>query len=180
MKTFLIGAACLASAFAMAGTAPASDKPGDYTHLLPLTSSVKQGVLQLRLPRDVYLHARSPLLDDVRVFDASGLPQPFALQAPVAAENIGHQDLPLIIFPLMSAAGNQSSQLDLDVSTAPDGRLLSVKVRPEGGDQAATAGTTRLTGLILDLGKPRAVCRTSSPACSPRSSCRRCCRWCGA
>lgn len=163
MKTFVIGAACLASAFAMAGTAPASDKPGDYTHLLPLNSSVKQGVLQLRLPRDVYLHARSPLLDDVRVFDASGAPQPFALQEPVAAENIGHKDLPLIIFPLMSAAGNQSSQLDLDVSTAPDGRLLSVKVRPEGGDQAATAGTTRLTGLILDLGKPRASSTAAPP-----------------
>lgn len=164
MKKFLTGAACLASAFAMAASEPASDRPGDYTHLLPLASGAQQGVLQLRLPRDVYLHARSPLLDDVRVFDARGVPQPFALQQPVAAETIGHQDLPLTIFPLMAAAGKQSSQLDLDVSTAPDGRLLSVKVRPEqGGDQAAAASAMHLTGLILDLGKPRAA-QEATPA----------------
>ena len=161
MKTFLIGAACLASALAMAASEPASDRPGNYTHLLPLAFSAKQGVLQLRLPRDVYLHARSPLLDDVRVFDANGVPQPFALQEPVAADNIGHKDLPLTIFPLMAAAGSQSSQLDLDVSTAPDGRLLSVKVRPEQGGQDAAAESTRLTGLILDLGKPRAAQETT-------------------
>ena len=164
MKTSLIGAACLASALAMAASEPASDTPGDYTHLLPLASDAQQGVLQLRLPRDVYLHARSPLLDDVRVFDARGVPQPFALQQPVAADNISHKDLPLTIFPLMAAAGNQSSPLDLDVSTAPDGRLLSVKVRPEQGGQDAAAGSTRLTGLILDLGKPPTSQTTASPA----------------
>ena len=164
MKKLLTGAACLASAFAMAASKPASDTPGDYTHLLPLASRAKQGVLQLRLPRDVYLHARSPLLDDVRVFDANGVPQPFALQEPVAADNIGHKDLPLTIFPLMAAAGNQSSQLDLDVSTAPDGRLVSVKVRPEQGGQDAAAKATLLTGLILDLGKPPASQTTASPA----------------
>ncbi len=148
MKKLLIAAAW---AFATAAGAAGGDAPSDYTHLLPLNSSAKQGVLQVRLPRDVYLHARSPLLDDVRVFDAKGQPQPFALRTPPVETSLGHKDLPLTIFPLMSA-GNAAARLDLDVSTAPDGQLLSVKVRPErGNDQGAQPA--RLTALILDLGQ---------------------------
>jgi hypothetical protein len=128
-----------------------SDTPQDYTHALPLSANAKQGVLQLRLPKDVYLHARSPMLDDVRVFDAKGIAQPFALRTPAFEARTSHRDLPLSIFPLM-ANSERASQLDLDVSTASDGRLLSVKVRPEaGGQPQATA--SRLSALILDLGK---------------------------
>ena len=135
---------------AIAAAAP-SDTPQDYTHVLPLNAGAKQGVLQLRLPKDVYLHARSPLLDDVRVFDAKGVAQAFALRTAAFEARTSHRDLPLSIFPLM-ATSERTSQLDLDVSTATDGRLLSVKVRPEaGGPAAATA--PRLSALILDLGK---------------------------
>ncbi|RFP14072.1 DUF3999 family protein [Duganella sp. BJB488] len=147
MKQLLIAAAA-ASAIA---TAAASDAPQDYTHLIPLTTSAKQGVLQLRLPKDVYLHARSPLLDDVRVFDAGGAPQPFALRTPAPSTRTSRHDLPLAVFPLMGTA-TSASQLDLDVSTAADGRLLSVKVRPDGsGDKSVQP--PRLTGLVLDLGQ---------------------------
>jgi hypothetical protein len=151
MKQLLIVAACL---LAVPAFAAGSDTPADYTHVLPLAAGARQGVLQLRLPREVYLHARSPLLNDVRVFDARGVPQPYALRQPVVESPVGHQDVPLRIFPLM-AAGNPAAELDLDVSTAPDGRLLSVKVRPErSGDPAPQA--PRLAGLVLDLGKPTA------------------------
>lgn len=155
MKTLLIAAAWALSAAAGAAD---SDTPKDYTHLLPLSAGAKQGVLQVRLPRDVYLHARTPLLDDVRVFDAKGVPQPFALRAPAIEASIGHKDLPVKVFPLMGADG-AASQLDLDVSTAPDGRLLSVKVRPERGADNAAA-PARLKALILDLGKPAAGAAT--------------------
>lgn len=159
MKTLLIAAWSLAAA-TMAAAASGSDAPTDYTHLLPLSAGARQGVQQLRLPRDVYLHARTPLLDDVRVFDAKGVPQPFALRAPDIETSFSHKDLPLTVFPLKGGAGTDgaASQLDLDVSTAPDGRLLSVKVRPErGGD---SAGPARLTALILDLGKAAATGKT--------------------
>jgi hypothetical protein len=141
-------AAWAVSAIANANAAP-SDAPQDYTHVLPLSAGAKQGVLQLRLPKDVYLHARSPMLDDVRVFDAKGVAQPFALRTPAFEATNSHRDLPLSIFPLMSNS-ERASQMDLDVSTAADGRLLSVKVRPEAGGQAAAP---RLSALILDLGK---------------------------
>jgi hypothetical protein len=165
MKKLLIAAIWSLSAAAMpaiSATAADSDAPKDYTHLLPLSSGAKQGVLQVRLPRDVYLHARTPLLDDVRVFDAKGVPQPFALRAPDIETSISHKDLPLTVFPLMDAGGadNAASQLDLDVSTAPDGRLLSVKVRPERGGNGSAAGPARLKALILDLGKPAATGQT--------------------
>ena len=158
MKKLLIAAVWTLSAAALPATAADSDAPKGYTHLLPLSAGAKQGVLQVRLPRDVYLHARTPLLDDVRVFDAKGVPQPFALRAPDIETSISHKDLPLKVFPLTGADG-AASQLDLDVSTAPDGRLLSVKVRPERGGENA-AGPARLKALILDLGKPAPTGKT--------------------
>jgi hypothetical protein len=149
MKKILI-AAC---AGMLMTAASASDTPQDYTHVLPLTTSARQGVLQLRLPKDVYLHARSPMLDDLRVFDASGTLQPFALRTPGAEARISHRDRPLTIFPLTSAAG-PASRLDLDVSTTTDGRLVSVKLKPEAG--AATTSASQLAALVLDLGKDAA------------------------
>jgi hypothetical protein len=149
MKKILI-AAC---AGMLMTAASASDTQQDYTHVLPLTTSARQGVLQLRLPKDVYLHARSPMLDDLRVFDASGTLQPFALRTPGAEARISHRDRPLTIFPLTSAAG-PASRLDLDVSTTTDGRLVSVKLKPEAG--AATTSASQLAALVLDLGKDAA------------------------
>jgi hypothetical protein len=151
MKTLLL-AAWAVSAIA---TAAPSDTPQDYTHLLPLAAGARQGVLQLRLPKEVYLHARSPMLDDVRVFDAKGAVQPFALRTLVFEARSSHRDLPLTIFPLMSVAG-PASQLDLDVSTAADGRLLSVKVRPDQ-ERDKSSQQPRLAGLVLDLGKEAAA-----------------------
>ena len=150
MKILLFAAACWTATTAGAAD---TDAPANYTHVMPLSAAAKQGVLQLRLPKDVYLHARSPLLDDVRVFDAKGMAQPFALRAPTVEPSVGHQDVPLTIFPLMSAT-NQAGQLDLDVSRAPDGELLSVKLRPERATKEP-APAEQLTALILQLGKPQ-------------------------
>jgi hypothetical protein len=151
MKQLLIAALVVSAA----ATAAPSDVPADYTHLLPLATSAKQGVLQVRLSKDVYLHSRSPTLDDVRVFDAGGAPQAFALREPVFEPRVSHRDLPLTIFPLMSAAGSAST-LDLDVSTGTDGRLLTVKVRPDE-NRDKPSSVPRLAGLVLDLGKNAAA-----------------------
>lgn len=149
MKQWML-AACLPGLLAVPALAADRDTPADYTHVLALTASARQGVLQLQLPRAVYLHARSAQLHDVRVFDANGVPQPFALRQPTVEANVSHRDVPLTIFPLMSAGG-LAAQFDLDVSTATDGRLLSVKVRPERGEPLPQA--PRLAALILDLGQ---------------------------
>lgn len=147
MKSIILAAWAVST---VAISAP-GDAPQNYTHVLPLTAGAKQGVLQLRLPKDVYLHARSPMLDDLRVFDAGGVAQPFALHTPGLETHTSHRDLRMTIFPLM-ASDERAAQLDLDVKTATDGRLLSVKVRPDAGGQAGN-GKPRLSALVLDLGK---------------------------
>jgi hypothetical protein len=128
---------------------PPSDTPQDYAYAAPLAAAAKQGVLQLRLPQDVYLHARSPDLNDVRVFDASGVALPFALRVPEAQRRTSHRSLPLKVFPLMGSR-DADGKVDLDVRTGSDGRLLSVQLRPDR-QQGAGAQQT-LSALILDLG----------------------------
>ncbi len=140
-------------AWATATSAAVSDTPQDYAWALPLNAKTSQGVLQLRLPPDVYLHARSPQLDDLRVFDGHGAALPFTLQAAQGKRQTSHRSLPLKIFPLTGSAG-QAQQLDLDVRTATDGRLLSVRVRPEAAASASAGVAPQLSGLILDLGPP--------------------------
>ncbi|GEM_PF-2733437 len=72
-----IAAALMTASFA--GVASPGDAPADYSHVLPLSVDAGQAVVQLRVPRDVYLNARSPALDDLRVFDVAGMSMPFAL-----------------------------------------------------------------------------------------------------
>lgn len=136
-------------AAAVAAATP-SDTPSDYTHIVPLSISGKPGVVQLQLPRDAYLHARSPSLDDLRIFDAQGVPQPFALRRPVPAPSAGQRPLPLRVFPLW--AGRADTPLaGLEVSTASDGRVLSVRLQGPPGAAEPQRGRDRLAGLVLDL-----------------------------
>jgi hypothetical protein len=135
-------------AAAVAATA-ASDSPQDYTHVFPLTVSGKPSVVQLQLPRDAYLNARSASLNDLRVFDAHGTPQPFALRQPDAVPSTTHRALPVRIFPLM-AERPDVPLAGLEVSTATDGRVLSVRLPAQQGAPAPGA-KERLAGLVLDL-----------------------------
>jgi hypothetical protein len=63
---------------AAAGTSQA-DRPDGYSHLIAVGVSGRQKVVQLPLPRAVYLEAHSSDLRDLRLFDAAGTPVPFAL-----------------------------------------------------------------------------------------------------
>jgi len=143
-------AAVAALAWPFAAAAPASDTPQDYAYTATLSSNARQGVLQLRLPQDVYQHARSQDLNDLRVFDASGTALPFALRNPAAERQTSHRSVPLKIFPLM-AGRDQNGQLALDVRTGTDGQLLSVQLRPDR--PKGPNDVPRLAALILDLGE---------------------------
>lgn len=130
--------------FAAAVTVAASDTPRDYTHVIPLSVSGKPGVVQLQLPRGAYLNARSAALNDLRVFDAQGVPQPFALRQPHAEPSTSHRALAVRVFPLM-ADRPDAALAGLEVSTATDGRVLSVRLPAPGRAQE------RLAALVLDL-----------------------------
>ena len=149
-RWFTIGALGVAFAAPTAhGANQPSDTPSDYAYNMPLTISGTQGVVQLRLPKALYLHARSAELNDVRVFDASGEPLPFAFQQASTRPHVSHRSLPVRLFPLHGTRGGSGEPLDLDVSTSDDGRLLSVKIRQGGA--ARIDDVDPLVGLVLDL-----------------------------
>lgn len=141
MNTLLFAAAVASSAV--------SDTPQDYTHLVPLAVVGKPSLVQVQLPRDVYLNARSASLNDLRVFDANGVAQPFSLREPDAVPSLTHRTLPVRIFPLM-AERTDAPLAGLEVSTATDGRVLSVRL-PDAREAAPGRARERLAGLVLDL-----------------------------
>lgn len=133
------------------------DTPADYSHALPLQVSGKQGVVGLRLPVAVYQHARSANLDDLRVFDAKGVAQPFALYRPPVAAAEQRTKLPASIFPVKATAQTGDASVDLDIRTRADGSVISVHTKSTTGNGAAA-----LKSLILDFG-PGALGKTDQP-----------------
>lgn len=130
--------------------APASDKPDDYSHAMPLTVSGNQSVVQLRLPKDVYLHARSTQLLDLRLFDSQGNKLPFSLQAPAERAQSSRRDLPVRLFPVRGTARPGKLDADIEVRRSADGSVLSVSTRT--GTRAADSGPQAIDALVLDLG----------------------------
>ena len=134
----------------LAAAPPKSDVPADYAYALPLQVSGKQGVVGFRVPQTVYLNARTAGLDDVRVFDAKGVAQPFALHRPALDVVAQRAMLAASIFPIRGnakAAGDTA--IDVDIQTRPDGSVQSVKAH--AGKAQGSEGDT-LTSLILDFG----------------------------
>ncbi|MEO8409042.1 MAG: DUF3999 family protein [Propionivibrio sp.] len=127
-----------------------SDIPADYAYALPLQVSGQQGVVAYTLPLSIYLKARTAGLDDLRVFDAKGVAQPFAVHRP-SPEPPAHRDsLPATVFPVhgsRQSTGNDA--IDVDIRTRSDGSVVSVQTR---AGKAASGGEAALTGLILDFG----------------------------
>jgi hypothetical protein len=126
-----------------------SDTPADYAYALPLKVSGKQGVVGLPVPAVVYLKSATATLDDLRVFDAHGVVQPFALHRPPPEQPSRRASLAASVFPIVTgkaAAGNALS--DLEIQTRADGSVASVQLR--GGKTAGDAPA--LSGLILDFG----------------------------
>lgn len=146
---------CLAALAALpltAAGAPASDVPGDYRYALPLTVSGKESVVQLRLPKEVYLHARTADLRDLRLFDAQGNKLAFSVQAPMERAERLRRDLPVRLFGVQTArtAGALAyTDADVDVRRSGDGAVLSVSARAR---PAATGTADGIDTLVLDLG----------------------------
>jgi hypothetical protein len=169
--SYRAGAALVALALCAPATratdAPdASDTAARYTHALPLQVSGKQAVVQLRLPRDVYLHARTRDLADLRVFDSAGAAQPFALTWTTAAQQRS-LDLPCRVFPIRQPARAGGRLDDLQVRLARDGTVVSVTPHADAAGDADT-----LAGLVLDLGTLPQGATVSSLTLAPPSGAR--------
>ncbi|MDQ2822854.1 MAG: DUF3999 domain-containing protein [Pseudomonadota bacterium] len=126
--------------------AAAPDTASFYSHTLPVQFQGSGALVQLRLPKDVYLHAHSSTLDDLRLFDAHGRPVPFALTLPLGQRGATVRSTPAKLFALDTEEGASGARLA--IRTAPDGSLLSVESQP---GKATAAGA--LAGVLIDLGQ---------------------------
>lgn len=148
MKTTLMFGIVLMAGAALA--APPQDRPQDYGWSIALTPQPGAGLSRISVPTDVYLHARSASLADVRLFDSTGKPLAFALTAPPAQSRTQRDTLAMRIFPVTGKNIGYYELDNVDIRTGNDGRLLSVTTRG-GSTPGAAPG---LQGLILDAGPP--------------------------
>jgi hypothetical protein len=149
MSAFLgrLRSACMLFAISSAATATAAaDRPGDYATIIPVSESGSQAVVQLHLPRAVYLEARSADLRDLRLFDTTGTALPFALLEQVHQTREDRSTAAVAVFPVRAAPGAVPRLPDgLQIHTGENGAVISVTA------PAARSGEDVLDSLILDL-----------------------------
>ena len=150
MKASFLLCTCLIAGSALAATPAPPERPQDYRWSIALTPQPGAGLSRISVPTDVYLHARSASLADVRLFDSTGKPLAFALTAPPAQSRTQRDTLAMRIFPVTGKNIGYYELDNVDIRTGNDGRLLSVTARG-GSTPGAAPG---LQGLILDAGPP--------------------------
>ena len=152
MKLNLLLCAALACGTALAQTTP--DHPSSYGWSMPVSVPAGTGVARLPLPREVYLHARTGNLADVRLVDRDGQRLPFAISTPPAQSNTQRSSIAARIFPVTGSTASGGGLQNVEIRTGSDGRLLSVSASAGAGTATGTgaAGKT-LQALILDIGQ---------------------------
>ena len=124
-------------------SASAAEGPADFTAKVPLTVSGEGPWYRLELPLAVQLSARQADLSDLRVFNAAGEPQAYALvrQSPASANNLAR----LKGFPLYAADNASDSVPSVRVQSSATGTLVQVQPSSE-----APAGAQVRRGWLLD------------------------------
>lgn len=151
MKSSMLFCTWLLAGTALAAAAtPSPERPQDYRWSIALMPPSGAGLSRMSVPTDVYLHASSVSLADVRLFDSTGKPLAFALTAPPEQSRTQRETRPVRIFPVSRAPSEQQDLNGFDIRTGADGRLLSVSAH--GGASGKTG--TSLQALILDAGPP--------------------------
>lgn len=156
---------CLCSALAylaapslsFADSAKPSDQPKDYSHSMLLDLRGKSGVMALRLPQNFYLHAQSPQLADMRLFDSEGKKVAFALHQPQLASKREQFTLPSKIFPLHGAQElrNADAAIEMEVKRNAQGVVTSAKIKNNDGQRGGSGENGEngeLQALLLDFG----------------------------
>lgn len=142
---FIAKAAVFGSLLCAALLACAEDLPDDFASQTPLTLSGNGPWYRLELPLSVQLNAHQGNLNDVRVFNADGQAQPYALTftAPQRVED--EQQVSVKWFPLYNRDDARDVAPAIRVERTPNGTL--VEVQPQGEIEA---GEEILRGWLLD------------------------------
>ncbi len=124
--------------------ASAQEAPADFTHHVPLSVSGNGPWYRLELPLDLQLNARQADLSDVRVFNAAGEPQAYALSRQSSQRTESRNVADVKWFPLY-AADTQESLPGVVMKTTTEGTLVEIKP-----SSAAKPGKQVLRGWVLD------------------------------
>ncbi len=124
--------------------AQAQESPGDYAQQVPLTLSGEGPWYRLELPMELHLAARYADLRDLRVFNAEGQAQAYALTLGSARQSETRKDTAVKWFPLRGPL-NAEQTPSVRVQRSTSGTL--VEVVPEA---AHGANEQVLRGWLLD------------------------------
>lgn len=123
----------------------AQEKPLDYATLVPLTVSGEGPWYRLELPLALQAQARQADLNDVRVFNAAGEPQAYALVKEQAQSTQQRSQTDVKWFPLFSSADAPQAAPSVRVQATTSGTLVEVSPTSQ-----LEAGEEVLRGWLLD------------------------------
>jgi hypothetical protein len=128
----------------------AQETPADFSSHVPLSVSGNGPWYRLELPLAVQLNARQADLSDVRVFNAAGEPQAYALARQASQRTESREVTDVKWFPLY-AADTQATLPGVVMKTTAEGTLVEIKpsTAPKPGKQV-------LRGWVLDASKIKA------------------------
>ncbi|QVW23690.1 DUF3999 family protein [Pseudomonas hormoni] len=134
-----------AVAMGVALSAGAQEKPADFTTQVPLTVSGEGPWYRLELPLSVQLNARQTDLSDVRVFNAAGEAQAYALARETAPTRENRTLTDVKWFPLYNSADDTERAPSVRVQSSANGTLVEVQPSSQ-----LEAGEEMLRGWLLD------------------------------
>lgn len=134
-----------AVALGVALSANAQEKPADFATQVPLSVSGEGPWYRLELPLAVQLNARQTDLSDVRVFNAAGEAQAYALAREIASTHESRALTDVKWFPLYNTADATERAPGIRVQSNANGTLVEVQPSTE-----LEAGEEVLRGWLLD------------------------------
>jgi len=144
-RHLIVKAAVLGSLLCAALWAQAEELPDDFTSITPLTITGQGPWYRLELPLALQLGARQSNLNDVRIFNADGQAQPYALTLGQPQHEEEQTPITVKRFPLYNSDDARDAEPKIRVQRTPNGTL--VEVQPEGEIEA---GEEVLRGWLLD------------------------------
>ncbi|NUU36793.1 DUF3999 domain-containing protein [Pseudomonas sp. C2B4] len=134
-----------AVAMGVALAAGASEKPTDFAMQVPLSVIGEGPWYRLELPLAVQLNARQTDLSDVRVFNAAGEPQAYALARETARTEDNRTLTDVRWFPLYDSADDPERAPSVRVQSSANGALVEVQPSSQ-----LEVGEEVLRGWLLD------------------------------
>lgn len=134
-----------AVALGVALSASAQEKPADFATHVPLSVSGEGPWYRIELPLSVQLNARQTDLSDVRVFNAAGEAQAYALAREAASTRENRTLTDVKWFPLYTSADATERAPGIRVQSNANGTLVEVQPSSQ-----LEAGEEVLRGWLLD------------------------------